>query len=225
MDIPTEAIRAFGPALDDLAEADPSVTEVSAFGRAKGLERLRSLTGLRRLWLSGMSERAWSQLQRLETLRELVVHDSRASSIAVMPDFPMLESLAVSGSAKLKSLDGLDRYRELRRLILFACCNYHDLSPVGTLTHLDTLCLEGGFSKMLRVESLAPLSGLVDLRRLRLASIHVSDRSLRPLEALGRLESVFIARTFPDEEFCRLAEALPGARGEFLDSARKHEAG
>jgi hypothetical protein len=161
----------------------------------------------------------------LRDLRELVIHDFRASSLAVMPDAQALEVLAVCGSPKLRSLDGLQRYRQLRQLILLDCCNYRDLSPVRALSQLDTLCLEGGFSKMLEVETLGPLSGLAELRRLRLASIRVSDRSLRPLEGLCTLESVFIARTFPKRELRRLANALPEARGEYLDWARKHEAG
>ena len=87
------------------------------------------------------------------------------------------------------------------------------------------MCLEGGFSKPLGVDTLEPLSGLFELQELRLASIRVSDRSLRPLESLRNVRSVFIAGTFPREELRRLAMALPDAHGEYLDSARTHEAG
>ena len=225
MDIPAAAIRAYGPVLDDLESVPSDATAVCAFGRSKGLALLRSLAGLQRLWLSGVVERVWSTVQSLSLLRELVIHDYRAASLAVMPEFPALEVLALSGSPKLRSLDGLQRYGQLRQLILFDCCNYGDLRPLRTLSRLDTLCLEGGFSKQLRVDSLEPLSGLVRLKRLRLASIRVGDRSLRPLASLRKLESVFIARTFPANELRHLADALPGARGEYLDSARRHEAG
>ena len=225
MNIPAAAIQAHGPVLDDLAALPSDATSVCAYGRAKGLEQLQSLVHLRRLWLSGMGERAWSAIPHLGDLRELVIHDFRAPSLAVTPDVQALEVLAVCGSPKLRSLDGLQRYRQLRQLILFDCCNYRDLSPLRALSQLDTLCLEGGFSKMLEVETLGPLSGLVELTRLRLASIRVKDRSLRPLEGLRKLESVFIARTFPNGDLRRLANALPGAHGEHLDSARKHEAG
>ena len=209
MDIPAAAMRAYGPVLDDLGTVPADATAVCAYGRAKGLGRLQSLVGLRRLWLSGMAVARWPLVPRLANLRELVIHDSRARSLTVLPESPELEVLAVCGSPKLKSLDGLERYRRLRQLILFGCCNYRDLSPIGALLELDTLCLEGGFSKLLQVVTLEPLSGLSALRRLRLASIRVADRSLRPLEGLRQLESVFIARTFPDEELRRLAQVLP----------------
>jgi hypothetical protein len=225
MDLPAELIRAHGPVLDDLASVPADATRVCAFGRAKALDRLRSLAGLQHLWLSGVTERAWVALERLPNLRELVMHDFRAASLAIVPDLSGLEALAVCGSPKLRSIDGVQRYGRLRRLILFDCCNYRDLSPLRPLSQLRTLCLEGGFSKPLGVETLEPLSRLLDLQELRLASIRVGDRSLRPLETLRGLRSVFIAGTFPRSELRRLAMALPEARGEFLDSSRKHEAG
>jgi hypothetical protein len=225
MDLPAELIRAHGPVLDDLASVPADATRVCAFGRAKALERLGSLVGLQYLWLSGVAERACLALPRLPSLRELVIHDFRAASLAVVPNLPGLEVLAVCGSPKLKSIDGVQRHCRLRRLILFDCCNYRDLSPLRFLSQLRTLCLEGGFSTPLGVKTLEPLSGLVDLQELRLASIRVGDRSLRPLEGLRGLKSVFIAGTFPRAELRRVAMALPEARGEFLDSARKHESG
>ena len=225
MDLPAELVRSHGPVLDNLASVPADATGVCAFGRAKALERLQSVVGLQRLWLSGVPQRAWLALKRLPSLRELVIHDFRSASLAVVPDHSGLEVLAVCGSPKLKSLDGVQRYGRLQRLILFDCCNYRDLSPLRSLSQLRTLCLEGGFSKPLGVETLEPLSGLLELRELRLASIRVTDRSLKPLENLRRIKSVFIAGTVPRAELRRLAIALPEVQGEFLDSARKYEAG
>jgi hypothetical protein len=226
MDIPTEAMRgAPGPVLEDLRALDPTVCAISAYGRAKGLEGIASLRQLERLWLSGMSERHLSLLPPVLPIRDLVVHDYRSGSIQALPEAPALESLAVCGSAKLKSISGVERYRGLRQLILFDCNNYSDLLPLRPLEQLETLCLEGGFSKVLRVQSLEPLSSLRRLRRLRLASIRVKEGGLAPLEGLSSIESVFIARTFPRAELQRLARALPRARGRYLDDFRKAEAG
>ena len=95
------------------------------------------------------------------------------------------------------------------------------LAQLRALPRLQRLCLEGGFSKQLKVDTLEPLAGLAQLKRLRLASIRAADRSLRPLAGLCSLATVFIAGTFPRDELQSLARALPNARGEFLDSARK----
>jgi hypothetical protein len=225
MDLPAGLIQAHGPLLEDLESVPLDATAVCAVGRAKALDRLGSLSSLRRLWLSGVVERTSLALPPLASLRELVVHDFRAPSLTAIPNFPQLEMLAVCGSPKLKSLEGLQRYRGLQRLILCDCCNYRDLSPLRALPQLRALCLEGGFSKPLHVDTLEALSGLFELRELRLASIRVTDRSLQPLERLRGITSVFIAATFPQAELRRLAMALPDARGEFLDAARRHEAG
>jgi hypothetical protein len=91
---------------------------------------------------------------------------------------------------------------------------------VEQLLNLETLCLEGGFSKHLRVHSLGPLSVLRLLRRLRLASIRAVEDGLRPLATLANLQEVFIAATFGRTELQFLAQALPDAKGEFLDTYR-----
>jgi hypothetical protein len=109
---------------------------------------------------------------------------------------------------------------QLRELILFDNCNYSDLRAVEHLLNLETLCLEGGFSKHLSVHSLGPLSALRPLRRLRLASIRAVEDGLRPLATLANLREVFIAATFGSTELQFLAQALPDAKGEFLDSYR-----
>ena len=142
MEIPSREVwGASGPVLEDLRPLDRSATSVSAYGRAKALERLVECPQLERLWLSGVSARHVSLLAPMPRLRELVIHDFRVDSLDALPEFPILESLVVCGSAKLKSLEGLDRYCGLLQLILFACSNYRDLSPVGTLSHLDVLAL------------------------------------------------------------------------------------
>ena len=82
------------------------------------------------------------------------------------------------------------------------------------------MCLEGGFSATLRVESFEPIGALKNLERLRLASVTVEDKSLRPLRALEMLRDVFINDLFSVAEMRDLAAALPLARGEFLDSHR-----
>jgi len=108
----------------------------------------------------------------------------------------------------------------LRSLILFSNCNYHDIAELRCLDQLDMLCLEGGLSKQLKLASLAPLESLKSLQRLRLASLRVQDGSLQPLHGLHALREVFIAKVFSALEFRALAQALPNARGQWVDSFR-----
>ena len=140
--------------------------------------------------------------------------------IASLRPLAGLASLAVTQSPKLKSLSGVESLGRLRELILSDNCGYRSVDEIADLTDLESLCLEGGFSKALTLETLQPLSGLGGLRTLRLAALRVRDKSLHPLGSLQNLRDVFIAATFPAGELAWLAEALPKARGAFLDSHR-----
>jgi hypothetical protein len=153
-------------------------------------------------------------------LRRLVIHNLRVEDLTAFAALTDLQDLSIAGSPKVRSLSGIETLRKLRRLILFDTCNYGDLDAVETLSDLEALCIEGGFSKPLRISTLGPLQQLKNLKRLRLASIRVVDGSLRPLHGLGSLRQVFIAKVFSPDEFRALAAALPQVRGEFVDTFR-----
>ena len=83
-----------------------------------------------------------------------------------------------------------------------------DIRPVGQLANLETLGLEGGMDTKLRLESLAPLSSLGNLRYLFLASTRVADKSLSPLGSLTSLRHLTCGAYFPDDEFIALGKSL-----------------
>jgi len=201
---------------DEMLSGDAAVV----FGKAKHLSRLQSASKLRYLWISGVNAQAVEIVARVPGLQRLVIHDFRLPDIGPLARLDSLTELSIAGSPKLKSLTGVERLRGLRRLILFDNCNYPDVHALTGLVDLETLCLEGGFSKQLRLPTLEPLGHLHRLRRLRLASLRVADRSLKPLHRLLSLREVFIAKVFPPAEFRALGAALPDVRGEYVDSFR-----
>ena len=220
MDPPSEQLRAPASIIEDPTRLDAASRVVAVQGNQRILEALRTLPLLETVWVTGVGSGAAAQVARLSRIRRLVVHDLRATDFTAWSALTHLESLAVAWGTKLRSLDGLEALHSLRELILFGCCNYSTLEPLQHLVRLETLCLEGGFSKQLRIASLRPLSGLHALRQLRLASLRVKDGSLEPLTSLKGLRHVFITKAFKPDELRRLAQALPDARGEFLDSHR-----
>ena len=220
MELPSAELVAPGPVAATIADIDSEATVAAADGRAADLSRLATLRRLQALWISRVNERGARALGGLAALRRLVIHDLRVHDIRAIAPLGGLDTLAIAGSPALTSLAGLESLQRLRTLILFDSCNYGSLDPLVPLRALEVLCLEGGFSKPLRVATLAPLGHLAQLRRLRLASVRVADRSLRPLHGLRRLREVFIARAFPAAEFRALAAALPEVRGEYVDSFR-----
>jgi hypothetical protein len=220
MNLPHAELLAPTSLVDRISSIPFDASVASIFGRAPDLPELKNRPSLERLWVSGIAEKHAPTLGEMSWLRQLVVHDWRAPNLCALSHLRQLQCLRVAGSPKLRSLDGLADLTSLRELILFDCCNYESIEPLSALPAIETLCLEGGFSKTLRIASLAALAHATTLRRLRLASVRVGDGSLRPLHGLSGLGDVFIAKTFPESELRAAAAALPSARGEFLDSFR-----
>jgi hypothetical protein len=155
------------------------------------------------------------------SIEDLVVHDLRIADLGWLAGLHRLRSLAIAGSPRLKRLHGIEPLVHLTSLILFDV-GVEDLAPLSELRGLKSLCVEGGMSTShpLRLATLKPLASLVTLERLRLASVRVGDKSLRPLHSLVNVREVFIADMFPPTELRALALALPHARGEWLDTYR-----
>jgi hypothetical protein len=218
MDIPSAELQAPSSPLRVLPDTDG--VELAIYGEALVKGGVGALPNLKYLWLSGASSEACRIAGTIRSLRRLVVHDWRAPDLKHLSRLVELESLAIAGAPRLKSLDGIGELADLQSLILSDCCGYTSLKPIQNLVGLRTLCLEGGFSTILRVESFEPIGALKKLERLRLASVKVQDKSLRPLRALKMLRDVFINDLFSVAEMRGLAAALPLARGEFLDSHR-----
>ena len=220
MKIPSSELLSPMPVQACISDALAEAREVAVYGKTKGLDRLSRSLRLEYLWISGVDSFSARIVGQIPALRRLVIHDLRVPDLSALAGLSHLEDLAIAGSPKLKSVAGVECLKELRSLILFDNCNYDNVAALAPLNALETLCLEGGFSKPLRICSLSPLENLLALKRLRLASIRVTDGSLRPLHKLRSLDQVFIARAFSPAEFRSLAIALPNVRGEYVDSFR-----
>lgn len=220
MELPHAELLAPSPVLEAVSGVARTATVLAVFGKAKDLRELRQIERLQYLWISGVNAASASVVADLRGLHRLVIHDLRIQDLVPFARLSALRDFAIAGSPRLKSLSGVDRLVRLERLILFGNPNYTSVEPLAHLQDLETLCLEGDWSRPLRLDTLAPLSRLGRLRRLRLASLRVADGSLRPLHRLGALSDVFIAKEFTDAEFRALATALPNARGQFVDSFR-----
>src|SRR5262245_18607812 len=223
-ELPHAETIAPAPPLLDLKPLSPAVETVSAYGKAKGLSRLEDFPRLRTLWISGLNDAQAGIVGRLSGLQSLVIHDLRVPSLQGFTRLAGLEPLAICGVSELKTLEGIQALRNLRELFLVIVTGLQALDPLAGLRNLETLSIDGGLYKNLRLASFTPLRGLEKLRRLRLAGVTVVDRTLRPLHGLSALRDVFIGEMFPKKELIDLARALPLARGEFLDRYRGHAA-
>lgn len=150
----------------------------------KPLERLSKLEALD---LSGTLVKSIKPLSKLTKLRSLVLDCEELRDITPLEGLP-LEYLDVS--CDYKSLLPLKKLPELRRLRdLDIGDRLGDLEIIGTLTRLEELCL-----LQLRTQTVEPLSGLVNLKRLDLSSLCFGTR-LDSLQALPDLEELDLSWT------------------------------
>lgn len=150
----------------------------------KPLERLSKLETLN---LSGTSVNSIKPLSKSAKLRFLVLDCEELRDITPLEGLP-LEYLDVS--CDYKSLSPLKKLPELHRLRdLDIGDRLEDPEIIGTLTQLEELCL-----LQLRTHTVAPLSGLVNLKRLDLSSLCFGAK-LDPLQALPDLEELNLSWT------------------------------
>lgn len=189
---------------DEITELDLSWSDVIDISPLAALTELRSLnllnnldltdikplerlSKLETLDLSGTLVKSVKPLSKLSELRSLVLDCEKLRDITPLEGLP-LEYLDVS--CAYKNLRPLKKLPELRRLRdLDIGDRLEDLEIIGTLTQLEELCL-----LQLRTQTVAPLNGLVNLRRLDLSSLWFSTK-LDPLISLPNLEDLNLSWT------------------------------
>ena len=219
-----------------------------AFGRDPLPELVQTLDGvpedvtLLTLLRQDKSHRGLSKFKRLKHLWAGRVNQEMIEEISGLPELEILRIKNMSATL----LEPLGRNRKLKRLIIHggnkvpdmqwtrglpptlevlhleSLFRATDIGPIGELTQLRTLGLEGGIDRKLELESLEPLAALSNLQYLFLAAARVGDKSLAPLHGLKKLKHLGCGVFFPDEEFTALQKALPGLDCSWFDMIEEH---
>lgn len=156
---------------------------------------------------------AWEQIENTigdaYALEKLFLLSYRAPSLEALASVPTLSSIAMKDWPSLSSLDGLERFSNLRslevylareledisaltapnaraltKLALEGCRNFPDLVPVGNCAGLEEL----NVSECGDFPTLRPLGGLDSLRRLLIyGQTRIGDGDLSPLIGLPHL--------------------------------------
>lgn len=96
-----------------------------------------------------------------------------------------IESLWISGCVRLKTLDGLSRYKKLSELEI-----------------------QGSATKCGRIDSLAPISRCIALRYLSLATV-IDGGDLSPLLELKKLRYLWLQNRFKHDQYESILESCP----------------
>jgi hypothetical protein len=206
--------------LDGVAD---DVEELTLLRQQKSHRGLSKFKRLKHLWAGRVNQEMIEEISGLPELEILRIKNMSATSLEPLARNKKLKRLIIKGGNKVPDMEwtrGLSPTLEV--LHLESLFRATDIGPIGTLTQLKTLGLEGGIDRKLELKSLEPLGALSTLQYLFLAAARVADKSLEPLYSLRKLRHLSCGAYFPDKEFTALGEALPGLDCSWIDMIRRH---
>ena len=197
------------------------------------ISALRELTYLR-----VSSGKGWASLRECVNLEEAHLIDVKIANLRRWGTWKRLRHLVLTG-AGMKSLAGIEQLQnlEILNLIMVGC---KELEPLGSLPRLTDLTLRyvaasrnlnalSGLKSLLRlridqsvgsrrdivtVESLRPLSDLVNLQEVALLGTAIVDADLAPLIGLPNLRKVVLGRHI-EADVEKLKAARPDVQIEY----------
>ena len=185
--------------------------------------RPRRLKRLKHLWAGRVNQEMIEEISGLPELEILRIKNMSAASLEPLARNRKLKRLIIHGGNKVPDMEwtrGLSPTLDV--LHLESLFRATDIRPIGELSQLRTLGLEGGIDRKLELKSLEPLGRLANLQYLFLAATRVADKSLVPLHGLKKLRHLTCGAYFPDTEFVALGKALPGLECSWIDMIGKH---
>ena len=200
---------------EPLPATSSGVKALRVFGRTPGFARLVEFSDLEELWITDVSEEQMRIVERLTSLRVLVMNFVHLKSPPQLASLVRLECLHCDhpNDAWLGPIGSL---HSLRSLHLMSIRQLTDFSGLRQLRNLRELLLSGLRWKTGHVRSFQGLDQLGKLELLYGGNLRFGDGSLAPLRALTNLRYLDLDNAFAMEECAALATALPRATGKIL---------
>jgi Leucine-rich repeat (LRR) protein len=199
------------------------VEELTLLRQDKSHRGLSKFKRLRHLWAGRVNQEMIEEIAALPELEILRIKNMSAVSLEPLGKNRKLKRLIVHGGNKVPDMEWTHTLTPtLEVLFLDSFFRANDIRPLGQLTGLKTLGLEGGMDRKFELESLEPLGALSNLQYLFLASTRVADKSLTPLQKLKKLRHLSCGAYFPDAEFVALRKALPDLDCSWFKMIEEH---
>lgn len=212
------------PPLLERLDGVPRDVEQLHFRRQKASHRgIADRRKLKRLWARQANQEFIDEISQLENLEVLYVNGLTATSLAALGRNRKLKRLLLVGGTRIENLEwAASLPATLEVLFLESFYLISDIGPLGALSGLTALGVEGGMDRHVRIDTLEPLARLNNLRSLFLASARVKDKSLSALRGLPRLERLECTIDFPDQEFIALRDSLPHLECDWIRMIEEH---
>lgn len=201
---------------DDLSNVDVSSTELFIRGKTKNIERLKSFSNLKKLWIYTVNQKEFNTILNLVNPKMLYIYEMRVEDLSVIASLTNVEILALEWNTKANNLWNLSNNTSLKFLSIKHFPKLNDISPLQNSKSLELLDLSGGNWNSLKLNRLQPLKYLNNLKYLGLSNIKVQDESLKPISELKGLQELEVANQFPTEEYAMLSVALPNTKCDYF---------
>ncbi len=202
--------------IEDLAKLDGPPSILSLPGKAKNIARLAEWPSIDDVRLSSATQQQFDSLAALIDPVSLMLDCVRADDFSALPRMSRLRNLVIDSNARLADLDFLTPLQELESLELRAIKQPLDLTPLAQLTGLRRLVIDGGFSRVMKAKSVAPLAALKQVTTLQLVAVRFEDQSLAPLAEMTALTDLQITNFFPVEAYAELHALRPDIKSDRL---------
>lgn len=171
------------------------------------------LSTVRRLWLvTRVPQELFDAICAQSQLRALYIKWSGIKDLSRIEGLKSLTHLYLGSSGGVHDLTPLAKLPSLVNLTIDG--NFHrvtDYAPIGAVHGLEELmiCGDGYSNKKVKIASLSPFSGLLNLQCFVLLTATVVDKSYAPLTHLKKLRHVDLPYPRHAAESVKLAASLP----------------
>ncbi|MEM8539250.1 MAG: hypothetical protein AAGF56_15480, partial [Pseudomonadota bacterium] len=148
----------------------------------------------------------------------------RTTTIAPLEKMTQLRMLSLWWVQKLADIAPLAKL-PLEVLVLDEIRNNKSIDAVGEIASLRALTISGAMDSDHKIASLAPLLQLPRLEELRFIAMKLEDDTLRPLADCKALRDLWLANTYPTEDYAYLTAKRPEIRCNAFAAYQPHSRG
>lgn len=201
----------------NLSDVPPGLEAIHITKATLNLELLCNLKNLRFLSAHAITDKCLKQICLAPQITHLSANAYGIKDLQPLSNLINLQGLELTDNTKANSINWLSSLTALQVFALADCPVTIDIAPITACTSMRYIWLSSSHTKPIRITSLDPLSALSQLECLIIKNARVADRKLSGLHLLQKLATIELPDFFPKEEFLALGDALPNAKGYWLD--------
>jgi hypothetical protein len=207
--------------ITDLNDFDRNEKSLHMSVSAKNLDRLKELS-IENLWLIGANDKELKKILPLLNLKYLNLYQVLAKDLTVLENLEQTETIILNWNTKATALWDISKNKSLKTLEITDFSKLEEIDQLSLATQINDLTLGGGHDKPLKIKSICPLKGLINLRTLCLTNLKIADDTLQPLGHLKNLKILYLSNQFETKEYAWLATRLPNTECKMFKATNSY---